>query len=141
VAGEIDTGTPFGARAERRLREELLAWLVTVSPSGTPLPVPVWFLWEGESFLLYSRPETSKLRNIARNPRVALHLDGNGRGGDIVVVTGEASPSKSDQPADRVPAYLEKYAELIDRNGWTPHEFATDYSVPVRVSFGRLRGH
>ena len=43
----IDTSTPFGARAERRLREEVIAWLVTVSRSGTPLPVPVWFLWEG----------------------------------------------------------------------------------------------
>ena len=141
MTGEIDTSTPFGARAERRLREELLAWLVTVSPGGTPQPVPVWFLWEGESFLIYSRPETSKLRNIARSPRVALHLDGNGRGGDIVVVTGDAAVSKSDPPADRVPAYVEKYAELIDLNGWTPHVFASDYSVPVRVRFGRLRGH
>jgi PPOX class probable F420-dependent enzyme len=103
--------------------------------------VPVWFLWEGDSFLVYSRPETSKLRNIARNPRVALHLDGNGRGGDIVVVTGDAVVSATDPPADRVPAYVEKYAELIDRNGWTPHVFASDYSVPIRVGFGRLSGH
>jgi PPOX class probable F420-dependent enzyme len=141
LAGEIDTSTPFGARAERRLREELLAWLVTVSQGGTPQPVPVWFLWDGESFLVYSRPETPKLRNIERSARVALHLDGNGRGGDIVVVTGEAAVSSGDPPADRVPAYVEKYAELIDRNGWTPHSFASDYSVPIRVSFGRLRGH
>jgi PPOX class probable F420-dependent enzyme len=91
VAGPIDTSTPFGARAERRLREEVIAWLVTVSPTGTPRPVPVWFLWQGESFLVYSRPDTAKLRNIERNTRVALHLDGNGRGGDIVVVTGDAS--------------------------------------------------
>jgi PPOX class probable F420-dependent enzyme len=103
--------------------------------------VPVWFLWEGDSFLIYSKHETSKLRNIARSPRVALHLDGNGRGGDIVIVTGEATVSTTDLPADRVPAYLEKYAELIDRNGWTPHVFASDYSVPIRVGFGELRGH
>jgi PPOX class probable F420-dependent enzyme len=136
----IDTSTQFGARAERRLREALIAWLVTVSRGGTPQPVPVWFLWEGDSFLIYSKPDTSKLRNIERNPKVALHLDGNGRGGDIVVVTGEASVS-DDPSADQVPAYVEKYRELIDGNGWSPHVFATDYSVPIRVRFGALRGH
>jgi PPOX class probable F420-dependent enzyme len=102
--------------------------------------VPVWFLWEGDTFLVYSRPDTAKLRNIERNPRVALHLDGNGRGGDIVVVAGEASLS-GDPPADQVPAYVEKYAELIDRNGWTPHTFASDYSVPIRIAVRRIRGH
>jgi PPOX class probable F420-dependent enzyme len=136
----IDTSTSFGARAERRLHEEVIGWLVTVGRDGTPAPVPVWFLWEGDSFLVYSRPDTPKLRNIARSPRVALHLDGNGRGGDIVVVTGDAAVS-DDPPADEVPAYVEKYAELIERNGWTPRSFASDYSVPLRVQFGRLRGH
>ena len=137
----IDTSTPFGARAERRLQEEPIAWLVTVQPDGMPQPVPVWFLWESETFLIYSRPATPKLRNIARNPRVALHLDGNGRGGDIVVVTGEASVSEGEPPADRVPAYVVKYAELIELNGWTPQSFAEDYSVALRVRFGSLRGH
>jgi PPOX class probable F420-dependent enzyme len=137
----IDTSTAFGARADRRLREEVIAWLVTVRPDGTPQPVPVWFLWEGESFLIYSRPATPKLRNIAHNPRVALHLDGNGRGGDIVVVSGEAAVSEADPSADQIPAYVEKYAEPIERNGWTPASFAEDYSVPIRVRFGSLRGH
>jgi PPOX class probable F420-dependent enzyme len=141
VAAAIDTSSAFGRRAERRLREEVIAWLVTVSRSGMPRPVPVWFLWEGESFLIYSRPDSPKVRNIERNPRVALHLDGNGRGGDIVVVTGEAAVSSDDPSADQVPAYVEKYRELIDRNGWTAHSFASDYSLPIRVRFGALHGH
>jgi len=33
----------------------------------------VWFLWNDGSILLYSQPDTPKLRNIAANPRVALH--------------------------------------------------------------------
>jgi PPOX class probable F420-dependent enzyme len=72
----------FGRRAARRLKEERLAWLTTVSPKGTPQPVPVWFLWDGDaSILLYSRPDKPKLRNITENPRVSLHLDGDGMGG------------------------------------------------------------
>ena len=85
----LDTSSEFGQRAERRLREEKIAWLTTVAPSGTPQPVPVWFLWDGaDSVLIYSQPDTPKLRAIGANPHVSLNLDGNGQGGDIVVATG-----------------------------------------------------
>jgi PPOX class probable F420-dependent enzyme len=137
----LDTSTAFGQRAERRLGEERLAWLTTVSPAGAPQPVPVWFLWDGaDSILVYSKPDTPKLRAIAANPRVSLNLDGNGQGGDIVVATGEASVS-DDPPAHEVPEYVDKYAALIERNGWTPESFAADYSVPIRVRVRRVRGH
>jgi PPOX class probable F420-dependent enzyme len=136
----IDTDTPFGQRAQRRLREEKVAWLVTTSDDLTPQPVPVWFLWDRpSSFLLYSRPGTAKLRNIAARPRVALHLDGNGEGGDVVVVLGSAAVT-DDPPAYEVPDYVEKYAHFIARNSWTPESFAADYSVTVRIEATSLRG-
>jgi PPOX class probable F420-dependent enzyme len=128
-----------GSRAATRLRDELIGWLVTVSPAGAPQPSPVWFLWDEDGFLLYSQPETPKLRNIAANPRVALHLDGNGRGGDILIVSGRASTGGA-PPASDVPAYVAKYGALIERNGWTPASFAADYSVPVRIAPRALRG-
>ena len=119
----------------------MLAWLTTVDRRGTPQPIPVWFLWDGgTSILLYSRPGKPKLRNIAENPKVSLHLDGNGRGGDIVVCLGEARVS-DDPPADAIPDYVEKYAPLIERNRWSPASFAADYSVPLRVTISRIRGH
>jgi PPOX class probable F420-dependent enzyme len=137
----LDETTEFGQRAARRLREERIAWLTTVSPRGMPQPVPVWFLWDGEaSVLLYSQPDTPKLRNIAENPRVSLHLDGNGRGGDIVVCVGKARIT-DDPSADQVEEYVEKYAEPIERNRWTPASFAADYSVPLRIDVSRIRGH
>jgi PPOX class probable F420-dependent enzyme len=140
MAFTIDTETPFGQRAHRRLLEEKVAWLATTSDDLTPQPVPVWFLWDRPaSFLLYSRPDTAKLRNIATRPRVALHLDGNGQGGDIVVVLGEAAIT-NDLRADEVPGYVEKYAEFIARNNWTPASFAADYSVAVRIQAVKLRG-
>jgi len=141
MAFTIDTSTAFGERAARRIREEVVGWLVTVSPAGAPQPVPVWFLWDGAgSVLLYSRPGKPKLRNIAANPRVALHLDGNGQGGDIVVLSGTAAVS-DDPPADRIDDYVAKYLPLIERAGWTPASFAADYSVPVHIALTRLGGH
>jgi len=122
------------------LREERLAWLVTVRSNGKPEPLPVWFLWDGESFLVYSQPAKRKLRNIEENPHVSLHLDGDGGGGDIVVVSGEARVSE-DPPANQVPAYVEKYSWGFERLGMSAAEFAREYSVPIRISFGSLSGH
>ena len=137
----LDPTTGFGERAARRLRDEMIGWLVTVNPAGAPVPVPVWFLWDGDSsVLVYSRPATPKLRNIAANPRVALHLDGDGRGGDVVVLSGRAAES-ADPPADQVPEYMAKYRGLIEGNGWSPASFAADYSVPLRVTVSAVRGH
>lgn len=137
----LDLSTEFGARADRRLRDELIGWLVTVNPAGAPVPVPVWFLWDGvASLLIYSRPNTAKVRNIATGPRVSVHLDGDGAGGDVVVVSGRARMS-DDPGADSVGAYIEKYEQRISRNGWTPAAFAADYSVPIRVDVTRISGH
>ena len=36
--------------------EEIVVWTTTVTPAGSPLPMPVWFLWDGaESVLMYSQ--------------------------------------------------------------------------------------
>ena len=95
----IDTTSEFGARVARRLNEDVVAWLTTVDADGTPQPSPIWFLWDGATFLIYSQPDKVKLRNIERNPRVALNLDGNGTGGDIVVLIGEARVAPDAPPA------------------------------------------
>jgi PPOX class probable F420-dependent enzyme len=137
----IDTGSEFGARAARRLKDQLIYWLVTVGPDDTPQPSPVWALWDGETFLIYSQANTPKLRNIARHPRVALHLDGDGQGGDVVVVTGEARIVTDVPPADQVPEYVAKYRQGIMRIGMTPESFARAYPVAIRVTPRHLRGH
>ena len=138
----IDQASEFGQRAARRLRDERLAWLTTVDRGGTPQPIPVWFLWDGDSsVLVYSQPDTPKLRNIQANPRVSLNLDGDGLGGDIVVLLGEAHVADAEPPARDVPDYLEKYRDLMAANSWSADEFTRLYSVPIRVTLSRLRGH
>ena len=71
----LDTTTEAGRRAQRRLHEEKIAWLTTVRADGQPQSVPVWFLWNDETFSIYSQPDRQKLRNISRNPRVDLNLN------------------------------------------------------------------
>ena len=138
---KIDTTTEFGQRVQRRLRDETIGWLTTVGPDGTPQPSPIWFLWDGETILIYSQPNTPKVRNIERNGRVALNLDGDGRGGDIVILTGAARVDRDAPGAADHTEYLEKYRQGIERIGMTPEQFAGSYSVPIRMTPTRLRGH
>ena len=137
----IDTATDFGRRVAQRLENDRLVWLTTVAHDGTPQPSPIWFLWDGRSVLMYSQPNTPKLRHIQRNPNVSLNFDGNGQGGDIVVLTGQARIAESEPPANKLAAYADKYAEMIRRIGMDAETFAKGYSVPVRITLARLRGH
>lgn len=137
----IDLTTEFGRRVVRRLEEERLIWLTTVDSKGVPQPKPIWFLWDDQTFLIYSRPHTFKLKHIARNPQVALHLDGDGLGGNIMVFTGEASLAPDAPPANEVPAYVQRYQPGFARIGMSAEEFAKSYSVALRITPTSLRGH
>jgi PPOX class probable F420-dependent enzyme len=112
-----------------------------VRSDGTPQPSPVWFWWDGQTFLIYSQPDTPKLRNIAQNPTVALNFDGDGQGGDIVVITGRAEITEGAPPAHEVTEYLDKYRQAIARIGMTPETFAQAYSTAMRVTPTGVRGH
>ena len=137
----IDESTEFGARVARHLRDDVVVWLTTVTPAGSPLPRPVWFVWDGErSVAMFSRPG-ARVRNIEANPRVTLNFAGDGRGGDIVVLSGNATVDAEAASADRAPEYLAKYDRHIARIGMTPERFAQRYSVPVRIELTRLSGH
>jgi PPOX class probable F420-dependent enzyme len=137
---EIDTSTEYGARVARRLEEDEVVWLTTVSPNETPQPSPVWFLWDGETIRVFSQPGTPKLRNIARNSRVSLNLNADAFGGDVIIITGEARIEEGGPPAIAVPDYIAKYEESIARIGMTPEAFAQAYSTPIHIAPRSLRG-
>jgi PPOX class probable F420-dependent enzyme len=135
----IDPGTEKGARVDAALREDVVAWLITVSADGTPVPTPVWFWWDGETILVYSQREKPKLRHIAANPRVAFALRTDELGDRIIVLTGHAEVDESAPSVDRLDPYVEKYGTLIERLGADPASFAAEYAVPIRIRPTRLR--
>ncbi len=130
----------FGRRVRRRLRQEIVAWLTTVDRRGTPQPRPIWFHWDGETFLIFSQPDTGKLRHIARDPRVAVHLNSDVNGDDFAVLLGKARLPRRPVPPERLRAYLRKYRQGILGLGLTPESFLAEYSVPILVKPERLRG-
>ncbi len=123
----------------RRLTDETVIWLTTVTPEGQPQASLVWFLWVGSDFLIFSKRPQGKLRNIAGNPRVGLNLDSDGQGGHVVSIEGRARRVDGEPPADANPAFVEKYRARIAHLGWTPESFAADYSQAIRVAPERIR--
>jgi PPOX class probable F420-dependent enzyme len=135
----LDPSRKGHAHAERRLRSEPVAWLTTVRADGQAQASPVWFLWDGETFLLYSQPGAQKVRNLAANPKVALHLGDDGNGGDVVSFEGTATVEPDSPRADRVDGYLAKYQAAIEALGYEPGPFARTYSLAIRVRPTRVR--
>jgi PPOX class probable F420-dependent enzyme len=135
----IDPGTQKGARADGRLRAEEVAWLITVSPDGQPVPTPVWFWWDGDTILVYSQRDKPKLRHIVANHRVSLAMRTDELGDEITVISGTAAVDPASPSADQLPGYVEKYAALIQRLGADPPSFAGEYSVPIRITPTKLR--
>jgi PPOX class probable F420-dependent enzyme len=137
----LDASTTFGARVVERLTTEEIIWLTTISASDVPQPVPVWFLWDGETALIYTAPETYKLRNIARNPKVSLNLNSDPIGGDIAVFVGTAWVDHTAPSPDQHPSYLAKYGDrVINLLGMTLEDYAVMYPIALRVKPEKVRG-
>jgi PPOX class probable F420-dependent enzyme len=123
---------PAGKHAQARLKKELIMWLATSRNDGRPRAVPVWFLWDGESFLVYSIPG-QEVRDIEANPNVALHLNTDPDGDDVVRIDGTARLVPKQVPAYKVPAYVRKYSRLIKGYDWTPKSFSEQYHIAIRI--------
>ncbi len=136
----MDRTSEFGRHVDRRLRDDPVIWLTTVGDDLGPHPRPVWFLWHGDSFTIYSQADTWKVRHVSRHPRVSLHLNSDEAGDDVVVFLGQAAVLEGGLAADKNEKYLEKYRRRMVGLGMTPEEFARDYCVVIRVTPSRLRG-
>jgi len=134
----LDLSNPKHAHAAERLRENIIIWLGTVRPDGRPHLVPVWFLWDGETILIFSKPD-QKIRNLRQNPRVTLALDDTANGNDVIGLDGEATLLPAGEVSPTLPAYTAKYGALLQEMNWTPEFMASEYTEAIRIQPTRLR--
>lgn len=137
----IDFTSDFGRVVKQHIDDQYAIWLTTVDSNLTPQPRPVWFVWEQESFLIFSQAKAYKVAQIKKNPKVALHFNTDESGDKhVIVFTGEASIDTGCPPAHLVPVYFEKYKEGIAGQGMTPEGFSREYSIPLRIHPAKVRG-
>jgi PPOX class probable F420-dependent enzyme len=131
--------TDEGAWAREHLERDVVGWLTTVAPDGRPQSSVISFLWDDDSLFFYSRPNTPKLRNIARSPLVSFHLQSDPYGDRVLVIEAIAEIDPSIPPSDEHPAYRAKYAEPLAHWEMDEAETALDFAVPVRIRPTRVR--
>ncbi|HEY4001420.1 MAG TPA: TIGR03667 family PPOX class F420-dependent oxidoreductase, partial [Candidatus Xenobia bacterium] len=95
----------------KRLQNEGVIWLTTVSPDGQPQASVVWFLWQDDHCLIYSKADAPKLAAIRQHPKVALNLNSSAQGGEVVTFDATAQIVAEHPTADKVPQYVEKYRD------------------------------
>jgi PPOX class probable F420-dependent enzyme len=54
---------------------KLFAKIATTMNDGWPVLSPVWYTWDGTSFLVVSKANTSLVQNLRRDPRCGLLVD------------------------------------------------------------------
>lgn len=130
----LDLQKQRDAHFDARLHEELIIWLSTVRSDGRPHLVPVWFLWDSGTILMFSMPNVQKVRNIQHQSRVALALDTKDEGEDVVIVEGVAELLPDGTVDSTLPAYVEKYRVQMTVIGTSPEKMAREYTQAIRIT-------
>lgn len=113
------------------LEEESVLWLTATTPDGRPHIVPVWFLWDGEAILVFSKPHAVKVAALRHEPRAMLAL-GDAED-DFNVGLIEARAELLDAPVPVPPAFLAKYGDRMPRGQLDPARFAATYTQAIRL--------
>ncbi|HEX7172111.1 MAG TPA: pyridoxamine 5'-phosphate oxidase family protein [Candidatus Limnocylindria bacterium] len=129
------------AGAETALRDDPVVWLSSVQRDGRPHVVPVWFHWDGEQIVAFSKPHARKVDNLRDQPRVMLAVGTPGPAFEVELI--EATAELPDRPAAELmpEGFGAKYRELLRRAGLSVQRFAEVYSQPIVLRPTRFLGY
>lgn len=91
--------------------------------------MPLWFVWDGTAFVMYSKPYAVKVRNLRRDPTAMLAVGEPGRRAAVLVEVR----AEIEEAVGLLTAFADKYAELMAGLGLSRDTFASVYSQPIRL--------
>jgi Pyridoxamine 5'-phosphate oxidase len=103
--------------ATARLEQARNYWICSCTADGRAHSRPVWGVWIADQLCFSTDVASVKARNIARDPRVTVHLES---GDDVVIVEGVAEPVGPELARPLAEAYQRKYdwAVTVGGSGW-----------------------
>jgi hypothetical protein len=105
--------------AQELIQSRIPVRLAYTSIDGSPRVVPLGFHWNGEQFVVFTVPESPKVRALASNPLVALTIDTETFPPHVLLVRGTASL----ETVDGVPReYLEASRKQVGEAGMPAFE-------------------
>lgn len=109
-------------------------WLSSIRPDGSPHLVAAWFAWEGDAIVVLTKPDSQKVRNLRRDPRVMIGIGSFGGDSDIELIEAVAEVAPGPTEGATLPeAFARKYAAMLERLGVTAERFAAVYSQVIRI--------
>jgi Pyridoxamine 5'-phosphate oxidase len=100
------------------MQSKIPARLAYVWTDGTPRVVPIWFHWNGKQFVLASPAKAPKLKALAKNPKVALTIDGNDFPHKVLLVRGTAHMENVDGIVPEYEAAADRYFGPEQGKAW-----------------------
>jgi pyridoxamine 5'-phosphate oxidase-like protein len=114
------------SRASDRLRASYIYWVSTTRKDGRPHSIPVWGIWLDDTLYFSNGAQTA--RNLARDPRVSVHLES---GEDAVVIEGAVEMARGKPLIKRINLeYNRKYLWEGAQDEW--------FALRPQIAFGWL---
>ena len=133
--------SPYRPSVEAALRDDPVAWLSSVQPDGRPHVVPVWFHWDGERIVAFSKPNARKIGNLRDQPSVMLAAGTPGPEFEVELIEAIAEIPEADASEVMPEGFGAKYRELLRRANLTVQRFAEVYSQPIVLRPTRFLGY
>jgi PPOX class probable F420-dependent enzyme len=91
------------------LEKPVIAHLATARPDGALQNNPVWFEWDGEHVKISQTRSRQKMRNVEREPHVALSLTDPDNGYRYLEVRGVVERVEDDPDREFIDSLSERY--------------------------------
>jgi PPOX class probable F420-dependent enzyme len=122
----------FTPKEESFLRSSQICRLATVSPDGKPQVTPVIYALDGMRFVIAVDYGTKKLKNVSKNPNVALVVDSL-RPTRAVTVEGTCEAYERGKEYLRLLDLLMKKFESYRKNPWGEGESPILRITPEKI--------
>jgi PPOX class probable F420-dependent enzyme len=127
--------------ADAALRSDTVVWLSSVRDDGRPHLVPVWFHWDGERIVAFSKPRARKVENLRGQPSVMLAVGTPGPDFEVELIEATAELPETPSTSLLPDGFAEKYRDLLRRAGLTAQRFAEVYSQAIVLRPTRFLGY
>lgn len=101
--------------SQQLLTEEPILRLAYTGLDGGPRLIPIAYLWDGASFLMWTIPISAKVRALRADPRVAITIDILGPPPRVLLTRGSAQLETVDGVPD---GYLDASHRTMPREAW-----------------------
>ena len=130
-------GVQLSEKARALVMAKNLGSIATIMPNGSPHVVPVWIDLDGDQILINTAEGRQKLKNIRRDPRVAMDVVNLENPYEMVAVRGRVV----EVTHDGADAHIDKLAKKYLGRRQYPFRQPGEQRVIIRIAPERVMAY